>query len=50
MSYNAAIETRADVKSAKGAFYTYARTRDGIPDIVTATGTAYTQYTTLPDW
>ncbi|KZM19030.1 hypothetical protein ST47_g9875 [Ascochyta rabiei] len=49
-SYKAAIETQADVKSAQGAFYTYARTRDGIPDIVTATGTAYTRYTTLPDW
>ncbi|KAF2622000.1 hypothetical protein BU25DRAFT_463286 [Macroventuria anomochaeta] len=49
-SYEAALETQADVKSAQGAFYTYARTRDGIPDIVTATGTSYTQYTTLPDW
>ncbi|KAJ4361716.1 hypothetical protein N0V95_001609 [Ascochyta clinopodiicola] len=49
-SYESAIETRADFKSAQGAFYTYARTRNGIPDIVTATGTAYTRYTTLPDW
>ncbi|XPS72667.1 hypothetical protein M3J09_004830 [Ascochyta lentis] len=49
-SYEAEIATQAEVKSAKGAFYTYARTRDGIPDIVTATGTAYTRYTTLPDW
>jgi hypothetical protein len=49
-SYEAAIETQSDVKSAVGAFYTYARTRDGIPEIVTATGTEYTRYTTLPDW
>ena len=48
-SYDAAVETQADVKSALGAFYTYARTRDGIPEVVTATGTA-TRYTTLPDW
>lgn len=38
------------MRSARGAFYTYARTRDGIPEIVTATGTSYTEYTTLPDW
>ena len=49
-SYEAAIETQSDVKSAVGAFYTYARTRDGIPEVVTATGTEYTRYTTLPDW
>jgi hypothetical protein len=49
-SYASAVETQADYKSAVGAFYTYARTRDGIPEIVTATGTAQTTFTTLPDW
>jgi len=49
-SYEEAMETQADVKSALGAFYTYARTRDGIPEIATATGTSYTRFTTLPDW
>lgn len=48
-SYEEAVETQADVRSALGAFYTYARTRDGIPEIATATGTA-TRFTTLPDW
>lgn len=49
-SYEAAVETQADWKSAVGAFYTYARTRDGIPEVVTATGTTFTRFTTLPDW
>ncbi|KAJ4384959.1 hypothetical protein N0V86_000564 [Didymella sp. IMI 355093] len=49
-SYEAAVKTQSDWKSAVGAFYTYARTRDGIPEVVTATGTTFTQYTTLPDW
>ncbi|KAH6621961.1 hypothetical protein C7974DRAFT_414640 [Boeremia exigua] len=49
-SYEAALSTQSDVRSAQGAFYTYARTRDGIPEIATATGTDYTRFTTLPDW
>lgn len=49
-SYEEARETQADVKSAWGAFYTYARTRDGIPEVATATGTEFTRFTTLPDW
>ncbi|KAJ4405849.1 hypothetical protein N0V91_004958 [Didymella pomorum] len=48
-SYEAAVETQSDWKSAVGAFYTYARTRDGIPEVATATGTA-TRFTTLPVW
>ncbi|KAJ4991629.1 hypothetical protein SVAN01_03010 [Stagonosporopsis vannaccii] len=49
-SYEEAIETHTDVRSALGAFYTYARTRDGIPEVATATGTEFTRYSTLPDW